>query len=122
MTDKYILDGHEPVTCFDLMTWGRWMETADRHVANTMIGDGVHGVGVHISTVFLGLDHNFGAEGPPILFETLVFGGEQDEYMLRYTTWKKAEAGHKKTVSMVKATMKKERTNGRQTDDHPGDT
>ena len=28
-----------------------------------------------VSTVFLGMDHQFG-EGPPILWETMVFGGE----------------------------------------------
>ncbi len=26
-----------------------------------------------ISTVFLGLDHRFGGEGPPLVFETMVF-------------------------------------------------
>lgn len=53
MNRHYILEGHEakPV---DLMTWARWFETAERHVADTTDGD------VRVSTVFLGTDHNFG--------------------------------------------------------------
>lgn len=96
MIDKYILDGHEVVECGDLMKWAEWFETADRHVAKTIIGD------VKISTVFLGMSHSFGETGPPILFETMVFGGEYDEEMERYSTWDEAEAGHKKMVDLVK--------------------
>lgn len=44
---------------------------------------------VEVSTVFLVLDPQFGP-GPPLLFETLVFGGEFDEEMERYSTWKEA--------------------------------
>ena len=50
--------------------------------------------------VFLGLDHSFGS-GPPLLFETMVFGGPLDEEMDRYTTWDEAEAGHKAMVKRV---------------------
>jgi hypothetical protein len=52
---------------------------------------------VEISTVFLGLDHNFG-QGPPLLFESMVFGGEDDGEMVRYSTWEEAETGHKLLV------------------------
>jgi hypothetical protein len=63
---RYILNGHEPVEEPDLLTWARWIETADRHVRDTFRDD------VRVSTVFLGLDMNvFG--GPPDLFETMVF-------------------------------------------------
>jgi len=30
-----------------------------------------------------GLDHNFLREGPPILFETMIFGGRHDEFLNR---------------------------------------
>jgi hypothetical protein len=56
--------------------------------------------GVKISTVFLGLDHSFGGS-VPILFETMVFGGEHDGYQERYATWEEAEAGHALTCRMV---------------------
>jgi hypothetical protein len=48
--------------------------------------------------VFLGLDHRFGGSGPPLLFETMIFGGPLDEEMWRYSSWDAAEAGHAAAV------------------------
>lgn len=56
--------------------------------------------GVIVSTVFLCLDHAFGG-GPPVVFETLVSGGEHDQHMERYCTWAEAEDGHARIVEMV---------------------
>jgi len=95
MSEHYILEGREPKPA-DLMTWGKWFETAERHVDDTWIGN------VRISTVFLGLDHSF-SEGSPLLFETLVFGGELADEMERYETYEQAEDGHKKMVARVEA-------------------
>lgn len=95
MNDKYILDGHTPVPT-DLMTWARWYEKAERHVGNDHIGE------VHVSTVFLGLDHSFG-EGPPQLFETMIFGGPHSDYQERCSTWEEAEAMHQRALAMVRA-------------------
>lgn len=55
--------------------------------------------GSWVSTVFLRLDHNFG-DGPPILFETMVFGvGSMAELdMNRYVTYDEAIIGHNKMV------------------------
>ena len=89
MSNKYILDGQTPVPC-DLLTWAKWFETAERHVAETTVGD------VKVSTVFLGLDHR--ESGPPILFETMVFGGPLDQEQDRYATWQEAEQGHQAMV------------------------
>ena len=88
MSDHYILDGHKPVKC-DLMTWGRWFEKADkaRIVKQEKTGD------VEVSTVFIGIDHQWG-KGPPLLFETMIFGGPHDQYQERYSTWEEAELGH----------------------------
>lgn len=61
---------------------------ARRVVMQHEIGDS------HVSTVFLGLDHNFTGEGPPILFETLVQGGTLDGHMNRYASWGEAARGH----------------------------
>jgi hypothetical protein len=94
--DKYILNGHRPISEPDLMKWARWFETADRHVARTMIGD------VRVSTVFLGLDHSFDPKGPPLLFETMVFGGPLDGEQDRYSTWQEAEKGHAAIVKRAK--------------------
>lgn len=94
-TDKYILaeDGRTPVVCNDIMTWGQWMQSADRYVGSDKFDS------QHVSTVFLGLDHGFG-NSDPILFETMIFGGEHDQYQERYATWEEAEAGHKRAVAM----------------------
>lgn len=55
-----------------------------------------------VSTVFLTLDHQFG-EGPPLLFETMVFpnGSWDEEYMERYSTYQEALEGHKVAVEYV---------------------
>ncbi len=84
----YILDGKEPVPELDSIKWATWFQTADRSLARTQVSD------VTISTVFLGLDHNFSLSSPPVLFETMVFGGELDGETRRYSTWDEAIAGH----------------------------
>lgn len=99
MSDKYILaeDGKTPVPC-DLMTWAKWFEKREtRIVAQDQIGE------VKVSTVFLGLDHNWG-DGPPVLWETMIFGGPHDEYQERYTSHDEAVAGHTKALELVKST------------------
>jgi hypothetical protein len=55
-----------------------------------------------LSTVFIGLDHRFVGEGPPIVFETMVFGGKYDQYQDRCATWDEAEAMHQRCVEMVR--------------------
>jgi hypothetical protein len=102
----YILEGHEPVPLPGLdavQKWGEWLvqsgEDDPRRVAFTDLGWGT------VSTVFLGIDHGFGA-GPPILFETMVFANPtkpgdmpDDREMNRYATWDEAEAGHAEMVA-----------------------
>jgi hypothetical protein len=93
MSDTYILKGHEPVKCDDLMWWAWWFETADRQVRDTARDD------VRVSTVFLGLDHGFG--GRKELFETMVFVNGAEEGCERYSTWSEAEEGHERWVMKV---------------------
>jgi len=95
--NKYILKGKRVVKETDLLKWAGWFETAKRHVANDSIEK------IRVSTVFLGMDHNWG-EGKPLLFETMIFEGKHDGYQERYSTWEEAEVGHKKAVSLVKET------------------
>ncbi len=93
--DRYILDGTTPVEEPDLMKWARWFEfDQHRRIAETTYLDS------RISTVFLGIDHSFGA-GPPLLFETMVFGGPLDMKQERYSTWDQALAGHKAMEALV---------------------
>lgn len=57
---------------------------------------------VEVSTVFLSLDHQFfGGVGPPLVFETMIFGGEHDLYQTRCSTWAEAENMHKVACRLV---------------------
>lgn len=97
MNDKYILIGQTPVLEPDLLTWGEWFETADRIVAKTEVGGSI------VSTVFLGFDHRFRSDGPPLIFETMVFDTDGIGCeMRRCSTWLEAERQHAGVVEEVK--------------------
>lgn len=55
---------------------------------------------VRVSTVWLGLDHNWGDKNRPQIFETMVFFGKgyEDEECWRYATEEEALRGHKMLV------------------------
>ena len=96
MTNQYILDGHNHVAEPDPIKWAAWYKTADRIVRKQSVTVKVAGLPVgelRISTVFLGIDHAFG-DGPPMLFETMVFGGALDGEQDRCSTWDGAEKMH----------------------------
>jgi hypothetical protein len=95
--DHYILELDGSLKVVPLMEWARWFETAERHLGNDFLDEGVH-----VSTVFLGIDHNFGLNGPPLLFETMIFGGPHDQYQDRYATRDEALAGHAKAMRIAK--------------------
>lgn len=99
----YILKGKVPVREPDLLRWAEWFEKADRE-GERVVGKFEH-QGVTVSTVFLGCDHGFGA-GPPMLFETMIFGGQFDEALWRFATWDEAEAHHMATCKTVRETAK----------------
>lgn len=97
----WILDeNHKPITVSSIMEWGMWFEAErgkNRIVKQTELeGD------ILVSTVFLGIDHgfNFGDEDDnvPILFETMIFGGELNDFQERYPTWEGAVIGHDAAV------------------------
>jgi len=77
----------------DIIAWGHWFATADRHVRDTARDD------VRVSTVFLGLDQGFG--GRPKLFETMLFVNGAEAGVEHYCTWDEAEAGHARWVKQV---------------------
>ena len=56
---------------------------------------------VGVSTVWLGIDYSIGEENSLIIFETMIFGGEHDQYQERYSTEEEALEGHKKAVNLV---------------------
>jgi hypothetical protein len=109
MSYYYILDADNEVVPVE--TWDEYWAWLDREraargqgtpvatlqVARELIGDRPDCV----STVFLGLDHNWGG-GPPLVFETMLFtDDERDQSLWRYSTWDEAVAGHAEVVSAV---------------------
>lgn len=74
--------------------WAPWFEASWplRRIEDTEFA------GLRVSTVFLGTDYNFWGSGPPLLFETMVFGGEFDGWQWRYLTTAAARAGHRVVV------------------------
>jgi hypothetical protein len=99
MSEHYILKGREAVPV-DMMTWARWFEKGNRVLKRETIGN------ADVSTVFLGLNHQFG-DGPPMIFETMVFGGELDQEQDRCSTYDEAERMHERMVDKVKALTSK---------------
>lgn len=91
----YVLDeNHNPVVEVDMHKWGKFFENEARTVAKTRKD------GVDVSTVFLGMDHGWG-EGPPILFETMIFGGEHNEDQWRCSTWDEAVKMHERACEVA---------------------
>ena len=111
---RYILQGHKALLV-DGETYLNQTEDQDNTVAKSTIGNYL------VSTVFLGLDHQWHAHGPPLLFETMVFGKAAkfsseigvspdplDERQERCTTWEQAEEMHEKMCEEVRQEINKE--------------
>lgn len=78
----------------DPLNGGTPMTDEMRRVGRDTVGE------VEISTVFLGLDHSW--NGPrPVLYESMIFGGEHDQYQRRYHTWDEAAKGHAALVKWI---------------------
>lgn len=91
---SYKLVGKNPVRC----SIDEIDESVDRKLLLDKVGE------VCISTVFLSFDHSFEKSSDPVLFETMIFGGEYDGYQIRYTSYDDAIEGHKQTYYMVNKT------------------
>lgn len=59
------------------------------------------GDGVEVSTVWTGTDYGDG--DPPLIFETMVFGGEWDDARWRYATKEEAWAHHDEVVAALRS-------------------
>jgi hypothetical protein len=96
------------ISTTDIEVWGKYFETADRHIGLTVVGN------ARVSTVFLGIDHSYRRDEKvaPLLFETMVFNsGEKDEIQLRYATLDQAKRGHKKIVALMQSKIGKKNEN-----------
>jgi hypothetical protein len=99
----YILDADNVVQeTSSILTWVAFFaQTERRIVAKTLIGD------VKVSTVFLGMDHSFGDDGPPLLFETMIFSDNTalDDHQTRCCTWGQAEQMHEEAIRLARTEL-----------------
>ena len=67
-----------------------------RRIGRTRVGDAM------VSTVWLGINHNW-SEGRPHIFETMIFKGDDtgEEECWRYPTLERAIAGHQQQVAIL---------------------
>lgn len=97
----YLTTAHgEIFSTNDREEFSKWMMYANRQVKYTKV------LGIDVSTVALGLDHQFG-DGEPLIFETMIFGGCLDGYCDRYSTIEEAKVGHRKAVWKTIITLSK---------------
>lgn len=105
-TGKYRRDGTlYPEGHAGLLEWAADLEKGN-HVAlsRTIYGE-------KLSTVWLGLDHNF-MLGPPLIFETMLFSKKRKyELQWRYSTEEQARAGHRRAwmLSFVPPALRERR-------------
>lgn len=93
----------EPI---DLMTWAFLIDDPMyKIVARTTIVSAANpSVAYDVSTVWLGIDHNFGHD-PILIFETMIFDAGDAKDCNRYSTVADAIAGHADMVTVVASTM-----------------
>lgn len=103
----YILDESKNVIPATILEWAEFLE--NEHSKIVVKQENVNSY--FVSTVFLGLDHNFEElcadleNYKPLIFETMIFYPRRrgfEEYCDRYSTWQEAEEGHKKAVEWAK--------------------
>jgi hypothetical protein len=93
----YILDENNKPIRSTIVDCGEWLEENPERkaVKQENVNDDIH-----VSTVFLGLDHAWNS-GIPVLWETMIFGGEHDQYQERYTSYEDALKGHQIALNLV---------------------
>jgi len=104
----YLLDQNKIPYSVTQDLWANWLTKAISNGSKTIKFTNLHKYSATISTVFLGLDHNWDISGKsknPVLFETMIFFNsdilELNYYQERYTSYKDAIQGHRDCVRMV---------------------
>jgi hypothetical protein len=97
----YILNAEHHAVEASLLEWAKWFE----EISNRLVGYTQVTSEISVSTVFLGIDHRWHDDGPPLLFETMIFGGPLDKKMWRYSSWDDAEAGHAAAVRKARTAI-----------------
>jgi len=95
----YTLDNNnKPIAAASITEAAKWL---DENLERKVVKQDHLDDGVWVSTVFLGLDHAWPKGNTPVLWETMIFGGEHDQYQDRYTSYEDALEGHKKALTLI---------------------
>ena len=84
----------------DLLAWALWFQETDRAVDDTCVTDARTGKEIRIATTFLGIARD--DRMPPILWETIVFGGRMNGEGKRSATLAEAKQAHREFVDRVR--------------------
>lgn len=91
----YTLDAQKQVVV--VPTFAEW---AARHESVRVVQQ-TEREGVRVSTIFMGLNHRHFGNGPPIVFETMIFGGMRDGFVERYCSFDDAVMGHSRACLLA---------------------
>lgn len=95
------------------MTQAEWSHAMARHITVGWTELRVRGRPFQVSTVWLGLNHNWNPIGPPLIFETMVFEMPRRVpymgLMCRYSTLAEAQRGHRLMVRGLKRIVRSRR-------------
>lgn len=100
-TPQYVIVKGQPIHEPDLYKWSDWYQRNHRRhrIGDTRIGD------QRISTRNMGLDLAWGRSNPPVLWETMIFGGPHDMAQWRYTSRQAAIETHTRIVKHLRYGM-----------------
>lgn len=96
------------------ITQHEWAESFENEEYQRVAADNVDGH--YVSTVWLGLNHQWDDRRPPLIFETMIFcesascvsladGCPLDDWQCRYSTEPAARAGHDDAIAEVRREM-----------------
>ena len=97
----YILDkNNQPYPMDNMRAFGLYMAGAERSVGISVFSDTDGNEIARVSTVFLAIDHGHGLEEFPVLFETMIFSGNEeiDDYQERCCFYVDALEMHDRVV------------------------
>jgi hypothetical protein len=90
----------KPIDSF--LKWAELIsQDTEQRVARTTIGP------YQVSTVWMGIDHNYFCPGPPLIFETAIFTADRSmPYCQRHATLESAQEGHNGAVRVAEQIMR----------------
>ena len=92
MTSRYYDRQGNPIS---MTEWASLLDGGENQIVARTERDGIL-----VSTVYLGLNHAWD-DGLPLIFETMIFGGDHDEEQWRYSTEAEALEGHQAAVTLA---------------------